>query len=104
MAINKILSPPTTKMSYVVPNPAGKPVNKPDYSQHSYDATGNLVLSLKASAVEGFTCYDAPDARPPMDDSKVHPRGEYFTFSGAPLDYHPEKATPAAKPSCMWQK
>ena len=92
-------------MSYVVTSSSsGKAVNKPDYSQLSYDAAGNLVLKTKATAVEGFTCYDAPDARPPMEDSKVHPQGEYFTFAGAPLDYHPEKATHAAKPSCMWQK
>ena len=93
-------------MSYVVPNPAGKPTgNKPDYSQMTYDASGNLVPALKAAKVEAFTCYDAPDARPPLPaDHVVYPQGEYFTFSGAPLDYHPENATPAAKPSCMWQK
>jgi len=63
-------------MSYVFPKP--KP-QAADYAHCSYNAAGDFKCGK-----EGFTCYDAPGAKTGSDS--VFPLGEYFTFSGAPIE------------------
>jgi len=74
-------------MSYVVPKTT--PVNK-DYAKCGYSASGDFTCG---NAVEGFTCYDAPGAKTSNDP--VFPMGEYFTYSGAPIEVnYPPKDKP----------